>query len=105
MGDTVDDEVLGHARDYYIWKKLFLGLPDVTAWNIRRSRREDYLDDQMDLGTFEQVPDLDYDTPMNKRPARCRGCQPSVRTSSATFRTVNTMLVSVATIVSIFLAL
>ena len=71
--DTVTEKKLLAAREYYLWKKLFLGVPDKVSQNPR-TPREDYNVFEMSLGRFNQVPALDMDSSLKRRPARCSGC-------------------------------
>jgi len=96
--DTVTAEQLTFAKQYYTWKKLFLGTPDGVHWSIRHSRREDYdFDTMAKEGNFAQLDAIDYDTYMKKRPARCDGCLPSNRNSAS--QTAAITLLGIATMV------
>lgn len=76
--DTVDERTLLRAREYYLWKKLFLGPPTSVSQHYRTDN-EDYNVYENSQGRFAQIPTMDSDSIVQRRPARCSGCKPSYR--------------------------
>ena len=80
-----DDDEVREARELWDWRKLFAGP------NAKRDGWEFYDDDKYDdevmvgsskpgafwkkPGTFTQIDNIDRDTRVLKRPARCKNCQ------------------------------
>lgn len=97
--DTVDELILLKARAYYLWKKLFLGLPTSVSQHFRTDN-EDYSVFENSQGRFAQIPMMDSDSIVQRRPARCSGCQPSYRGAGCRTQGASLALI-IATITSL----